>query len=76
VVETAVRKVSCSLGFHLKVVLPPIKQWPGRLFKIPTAVQWIVVLTEPQFIEDVRNAPDHLLSAHEANNEVGDHFFR
>lgn len=52
------------------------KQWPGRIFKIPAPMEWFVIVTNPQFVEDMRKAPDHVLSAHEANNEVQAASFR
>ncbi|KAH9959807.1 cytochrome P450 [Russula dissimulans] len=41
---------------------------PG-LFKIPTFKRWMVLPTSSELIEDVRKAPDHMLSVNEAFKE-------
>ena len=45
-------------------------QYRGSIFKIPMLTQWMVVVTGPQLIEDVRHASDDQLSSSEAFAEV------
>jgi hypothetical protein len=40
------------------------------MFKIPDLLQWIVVATEPSMIEEIRKAPEDVLSFMEAIEEV------
>ncbi len=37
-------------------------------------MRWFVIVTEPRLIEEVRKAPDDVLSAQEATTDVGDQF--
>ena len=45
-------------------------QWPGRIFKIPTPTGWQVVLTDPTHIDDIRKAPEYVLSANKVIEDV------
>jgi len=45
-------------------------QYRGSIFKIPMLTQWMVVVTGPQMIEDVRRASDDQLSSKDALAEV------
>ncbi|KAF9453723.1 cytochrome P450 [Macrolepiota fuliginosa MF-IS2] len=40
--------------------------YPGRPFKVATISKWVVVLNGPQLVEDVRRAPDDILSFDDA----------
>jgi len=42
---------------------------PG-IFKIATFQKWKVVVTSPELIDDMRKAPDDVLSQHDATNEL------
>jgi len=45
-------------------------QWPGRIFKVPTPTGWKIVITDPTHIDDIRKAPEHILSANKVIEEV------
>ena len=51
-------------------MLRDFSQWPNKMFKIPDSLQWIVVATEPSIIEEIRKAPEDVLSAMDALEEV------
>ena len=51
-------------------MLRDFSQWPNKMFKIPDLLQWIVVATEPSIIEEIRKAPEDVLSAMDALEEV------
>ncbi|KAF8153783.1 cytochrome P450 [Crassisporium funariophilum] len=62
-----------TLGYLLdarKVINGGIKKWHGGVFKIPDLFKWVVVLTDPKQIEDLRKAPESVLSAFEAIDEL------
>jgi hypothetical protein len=40
------------------------------MFKIPDLLHWIVVATEPSMIEEIRKAPEDVLSFVDAVEEV------
>jgi hypothetical protein len=40
------------------------------MFKIPDLLHWIVVATEPSMIEEIRKAPEDVLSFMDALEEV------
>jgi hypothetical protein len=44
-------------------------QWQPGLFKIPTWRRWMVLATSAELIEDIKKAPDDILSR-EPNREV------
>ena len=69
IVETGKRKVSLPVYLH-RYYVDEIRQWPGRIFKIPSPMGWQVVITDPAHIEDIRKAPEHILSARKAVQEV------
>jgi len=52
-----------------KVVNAGVKKCPGTMFKVPQLLQWHVVATEPRVIEDIRKAPDNVLSSIAAIDE-------
>lgn len=45
-------------------------KFSGGIFKVPTLSHWIVIITKPKHIEELRKAPDDDLSASEAMLEV------
>ena len=45
-------------------------QYRGSIFKIPMLSQWMIVVTGPQLIEDMRRASDDQLSEYDAFAEV------
>ncbi|PPR05227.1 hypothetical protein CVT24_010333 [Panaeolus cyanescens] len=53
-----------------KVVAEGLSTWNGQLFKVPDLLQWIVVAADRTSIDDIRKAPENVLSAMEAINEA------
>jgi len=51
-------------------MLKKISQWPNAIFKIPDMLQWLVVITESRVIEEIRKAPENLLSFMDSLDEV------
>jgi len=49
-------------------MLREFSQWP--VFKIPDLLHWIVVVTEPSMVEEIRKAPENLLSFIDALDDV------
>jgi hypothetical protein len=47
-----------------------VTQFQGCLFKIPTPMDWWVILSEPKLIEELRKAPEHIFSANRSLGEV------
>ena len=47
-----------------------LQQYRGSIFKIPMLTQWMIVVTGPQLIEDMRRASDDQLSSKDAFAEV------
>ena len=47
-----------------------INQYRGSIFKIPMLTQWMIVVTGPQLIENMRRASDDQLSSRAASAEV------
>ena len=45
-------------------------QWPNGIFKIPDMLQWLVVVTESRVIEEIRKAPESVLSFMASLDEV------
>jgi hypothetical protein len=58
-----------SVHIYFALLLDKL-QWPGRNFKIPSPTGWRVVITNPKLIEDIKKAPDHVLSHKEAIRQV------
>ena len=56
------KKVSVCDFVSRRAMLRRFSQWPTAIFKVPDIVQWIVVASEPRVIEDIRKAPDSVLS--------------
>jgi hypothetical protein len=50
-------------------------QHKGTPFKVARLYRWMVVVSGPQFVEDVRKASDEELSFMEASNEVSNSLF-
>lgn len=51
-------------------------QYYGAAFKVPTletSSRWLVIVTGPKLIEELRNAGDETLSNYEYNLDVGTH---
>ena len=59
----------CSYDL-LQAMSRVFSQWPNTAFKVPDLLQWIVVATEPSMIEDIRKAPEDVLSLMDALDEV------
>ncbi|KIM39012.1 hypothetical protein M413DRAFT_12344 [Hebeloma cylindrosporum] len=53
-----------------KMILSKLSQWPNAIFKIPGMLQWLVVATEPKVVEEIRKAPENLLSFKDAVDEA------
>ncbi|KAF9038680.1 cytochrome P450 [Panaeolus papilionaceus] len=53
-----------------RMVNDGIMKGSGRLFKVPDFLQWIVVAGDRQSLEDIRKAPEHVLSATQAMSEL------
>ena len=51
-------------------MLRAFSQWPNKMFKIPDLLQWVVVATDPSMIEEIRKAPENVLSFMDALEEV------
>ncbi|KAF9458999.1 cytochrome P450 [Collybia nuda] len=47
-----------------------ITQYHGRLFKIPQMDQWVAVASDHDFIENIRTAPEHILSMDAAIDDM------
>jgi hypothetical protein len=47
-----------------------MNQWPRRIFKVPTLLGWEVILTDPSVVDELRKAPDSVMSASEASDIV------
>jgi hypothetical protein len=45
-------------------------QYRGSVFKIPTMTNWTILVSDPDKVEEIRRAPDDLLSARDASTEV------
>ena len=71
VINAGLKKVSILCSYDLlQAMLREASQWPNTMFKIPDLLQWIVVATEPSMIEEIRKAPDDVLSFLDALEEV------
>jgi len=40
------------------------------MFKVPDLLHWIVVITEPSMVEEIRKAPENVLSLMDAVDDV------
>ncbi|KAF8697278.1 hypothetical protein AX14_001385 [Amanita brunnescens Koide BX004] len=47
-------------------------QYRGSVFKIPTMTNWTILVSDPDKVEEIRRAPDDLLSARDASTETFD----
>ncbi|KAF9458960.1 hypothetical protein BDZ94DRAFT_1269291 [Collybia nuda] len=47
-----------------------ITKYHGRLYKIPQMNQWVTVASTHDFIENIRTAPEHLLSMEAAEYDM------
>src|SRR5260370_29182967 len=45
-------------------------QWPSRSFKVLAPTGWYVVLSDPTHVDEIRRAPEHVLSAQKVATEV------
>ncbi|KAF9528910.1 cytochrome P450, partial [Crepidotus variabilis] len=52
-----------------KVLGESLSKWPTSLFKVPSIFEWIVIATQPQQIDDIRKAPENVLSNMKAIDE-------
>ncbi|KAF9533018.1 cytochrome P450 [Crepidotus variabilis] len=65
-----------------KAMEDALSKWPKSLFIVPALCEWVVIATEPALIDDIRKAPESVLSASTALREglqtdhtVGPHMF-
>jgi len=59
----------CSSNL-LQAISRKFPQWPNAIFRIPDMLQWLVVITESRVIEEIRKAPENLLSFMDSLDEV------
>ncbi|KAL0949752.1 hypothetical protein HGRIS_009790 [Hohenbuehelia grisea] len=52
-----------------EVLSEGVAKFKGELFRVPSITKWVVVVTDPKKIDDIRNARDQDLSMTEAVNE-------
>ena len=45
-------------------------QYRGSVFKIPTMTNWIILVSDPDKVEEIRRAPDDVLEMRDALREV------
>ncbi|KAF8959647.1 cytochrome P450 [Flammula alnicola] len=53
-----------------KLVDAGINKWPKKMFKIPQMSEWMVIASQPAAIEELRKAPESVLSSMIATNEA------
>jgi hypothetical protein len=70
VLEAGMKKVGHKNWSLVPFLTPALEQWPRRIFKVPTLTGWEVVLTDPSVIDEVRKAPDSIMGADEAFENV------
>ena len=69
-------KVNASVFYHMValfgagLMLRSVSQTRPGLFRIARLRRWMVLASGPELIEDVRKAPENVLSMSAANNEV------
>ncbi|CAA7265251.1 unnamed protein product [Cyclocybe aegerita] len=51
------------------VIYTGISKYPNSIFKVPHVLRWLVVITDPKVIDEVRKLPDSILSSFEAATE-------
>lgn len=72
-IKEGYKKVASSEPLIHDTVCKLMLRWsqskPG-LFKIPAFRRWVVLAAGAELIEDVKRAPDDILSTHEATREV------
>ncbi|EEB92596.1 hypothetical protein MPER_08870, partial [Moniliophthora perniciosa FA553] len=53
--------------FHgLEIMEEGCRKYPNRAFKFATMDKWLVVVNGPTFVDDIRHAPEDVLSSQEA----------
>lgn len=53
-----------------KMIQEGYTKYKGKLFKVPDINRWIVIVSRPNMIDELRNAPDDVLSFTAATNDV------
>ncbi|TFK73023.1 cytochrome P450 [Pluteus cervinus] len=53
-----------------KITQEGYKKYGGRPFKVSTLTGWVVVVAGPQYVEDIRKAPEEVLSLAAAADEM------
>ncbi|KAF8959646.1 cytochrome P450 [Flammula alnicola] len=53
-----------------KLVDTGMKKWPKRMFKVPQMSEWMVIASQPKAIEELRKAPENVLSSMIAIDET------
>jgi len=69
VVAAGRQKVGCKQADMSCKIITTL-QWPSRIFKVLAPTGWYVVLSDPTHVDDIRRAPDHVLSAQKVASEV------
>ena len=54
----------------LPIFLLCLTQFKGKTFKVPQYDRWVVIVSSPELIEEVRRAPENLLSFTDANDQA------
>ncbi|KAF8159223.1 cytochrome P450 [Crassisporium funariophilum] len=52
-----------------KIIDVGLKKWPSSMFKVPDLFQWVVVVRNPKHIDELRRAPEDILSLEAAVQE-------
>ncbi|KAJ3504346.1 hypothetical protein NLJ89_g7978 [Agrocybe chaxingu] len=47
-----------------------MERFPNAMFKVADMFQWMVVITDPKTVDEVRKLPDNVASSSEANDEI------
>ncbi|KAF8691943.1 hypothetical protein AX14_002699 [Amanita brunnescens Koide BX004] len=55
-----------------KVIQEGHNKYRGSVFKIPTMTNWIILVSDPNKVEEIRRAPDDVLEMRDALREVFD----
>ncbi|PAV15395.1 cytochrome P450 [Pyrrhoderma noxium] len=53
-----------------KLIQEATEKFKGKTFKIPQYDRWVVVVSSPKLIDELRRAPDDVLSFTHANDEI------
>ncbi|THU98259.1 cytochrome P450 [Dendrothele bispora CBS 962.96] len=59
-----------TVGYSQAILNEGYVKYNGRAFKIPLVTGWQVVVSGPKLIEDIKNAPDDVLSLRPAADEA------